>query len=336
MKKERLGFTLVETVLTIFVVVLLLALLLPLLSGGPRRHIDRQIHDAAQVREIHKGLVMWAQQNNDRFPLPAEIDRDDATLAVAGDATMKNSTAAICSTLIYNSLVTPDILVSPHEVNPAITVYRRYEYTEPTSANDPANARWDPGFRGTPLDPGPDGKPPTKAIGHTSYAHLAVAGLGRLAEWGSTLSADYAVLGNRGPEETGGTWDAETGEITSTTLAEGPTGTQSFTLLINGSDTAWEGNIAYNDNHVNFETTTYPEHLRYIVTTAVEQSTFGDGLFLDEGDSSNLSGVVLEDTRDANCYLGLFRRGPTQAERHEHAQAVKYIKQARWFDGMTE
>ena len=124
--------------------------------------------------------------------------------------------------------------------------------------------------------------------------------------------------------------------ITQSALADGPTGTESLTILIHGSENAWEGNIAYNDNHVNFETTTYPDGMVYTVGEGEETQVFGDGFFLDEADAGILSGAAVEDTRDSNCYLGLFRRGPTQAERLQHAQAVKFIKQARWVDGMTE
>jgi hypothetical protein len=37
-----------------------------------------------------------------------------------------------------------------------------------------------------------------------------------------------------------------------------PVGKNSNTLLIHGGRTTWEGNIAYNDNHVNFETRPTP------------------------------------------------------------------------------
>jgi prepilin-type N-terminal cleavage/methylation domain-containing protein len=336
------GFTLRELLAVIILVAVLVAWALPVLHRA--RNGATQIRDAAYVREVHKSMVMWAQTNDDLFPLPSLLDQDDSTVSVDGDASLKDSTGAIYSVLIFNQLVSRETLVSPATPETdRIRVHKKYDGSKPALANHPANARWDPSFRGTPFDDTPGLSKRQRRISHTSYAHLAVAGLGRSSEWKNSLSSNFAVIGNRGPEETGGAWDPETGLIASTTLADGPTGARSLTLLIHGSKTGWEGNIAYNDNHVVMEESSHPEAVQYIViqpstygASGIEVRRFGDGLFLDEGDSSNLSGGALEDTRDGNCYLGLFRRGPTKAERQEHEQAVKFIKQARWFDGMTK
>ena len=43
------------------------------------------------------------------------------------------------------------------------------------------------------------------------------------------------------------------------TLTNDQYGTGSNTLLIHGGRTTWEGNIAYNDNHITFETRPDPE-----------------------------------------------------------------------------
>ena len=335
-KTRNRSFTLLEVILILVLVGVLAAIFLPALHRA--RHGTDGLQDAARVRKVHKSLVMWAQHDNDSYPLPHTLDLDDATVSVSGDATLKNSTGAIYSTLIFNGLLTTEIVVTPHPIEKSrgIGVHEAYDHSKPALANDPANARWDPSFRGTPFDATPGLSKRQRKISHASYAHLALAGEGRGSEWKNSLSSNFAAVGNRGPEETAGAWDSETGEITSTVLADGPTGTKSLTLLIHGSKNAWEGNIAYNDNHVNFETNTYPDGMLYTVGEGEQTQAFGDGLFLDEGDPGVLSGGALEDTRDSNCYLGLFRRGPTEAERVEHAQAVKFIKQARWFDGMTE
>jgi prepilin-type N-terminal cleavage/methylation domain-containing protein len=330
------GFTLRELIVVLVLVGVLAAIFWPALLRARRGAC--QIKDAAQVREIHKSFVLWAQTNDDLFPLPSLFDRDDATVLVTGDQTLKDSTGAVYSMLIFNDLLEPEFLISPdwREARRRIRIHRDYAHEAPALANDPENARWDPSFRGTPLDDTPGLSKRQRKISHASFAHLALAGSGRLEEWSNSLSSNYAAVGSRGPEETGGTWDPETGDLTATTLADGPTGTKSITLLIHGAESVWEGNIAYNDNHVNFETSTYPDGMLYTVGECDETQAFGDGLFLDEADPSVLSSGAMEDTRDSNCYLGLFRRGPTEAERVEHAQAVKFIKQARWFDGMTE
>ncbi len=329
---------------------LLILIILPAFHMGGHNH--KPMKDAYQIRDLHRAMIAWSQQNGDRYPLPSQLDRDDATVRVDGEATLKDSTGAIYSILVFNELVKPDDFYSPAESSGVLRSYHEYQHSEPTAALDPAKARWDPSFRGTPFDPLPDGGEAAEEVAHTSYAHLALAGAGRMKNWGFTADSAMPILGNRGPEETGATWirarapgdwDYERLVIESTTLAAGPTGTESITLLIHGTKTAWEGNIAYNDNHVVMEESTHPGAVQYIViqpspygASGIETRRIGDGLFLDEGDPGILSGEALEDTRDANCYLGLFRRGPTVTERVEHEQAVKFIKQARWFDGMTE
>ena len=75
------------------------------------------------------------------------------------------------------------------------------------------------------------------------------------AQWSTNEKcATEVAMGNRGPVYTG---DAVNGW----TLEDGPGGNESQTLLIHGSRVKWEGNIGYNDNHVNFETRPDPEGL---------------------------------------------------------------------------
>jgi hypothetical protein len=337
--QSRRGFTLKELLVTMAVCfvcfMLFLGILLPAL--GRARHGADQIRDAAQLHEIHKSMVTWSQQNADWYPMPSKIDQDDATVTVQGDPTLKDATGAVYSILLFNGLIRDtDCFYSPAECGRAVRRHEGYSLEAPPLANNPANARWDPSFRGTPFDDTPGLSAKEARFSHTSYAHLALAGLGRRSEWKNSQSSNYAALGNRGPEELSGNWDPATGRVTATTLADGVTGTKSITLLIHGERETWEGNIAYNDNHVDYEMSTHPEGMLYTVVKDEQQLVFGDGLFLDEADSAVLSGGAMEDTRDANCYLGLFRRGPTHEEYRYHEQAVKFIKQARWFDGMKK
>ena len=329
MKKR--GFTLIELLVVIAIIALLIGILLPAL--GRARQNAKQIKCAAQVRETQKGMVMWAQQNNDWYPLASKIGRDGKTIPVTGDVTEMDATATAYSIMIYNSLVTPDVLYSPAESSGLIAADHDYEYTEPEGAEDEQRARWDPGFAGTPVDdPSLHGSDPNASdTGNTSYAHLALAGLGRRSEWKNSLSSNYAAVGNRGPKHQDAEWDPQTRLITLVNLVTGSEGDDSLTLLIHGSKNAWEGNIAYNDNHVNFETTSYPDGMLFTVTTPGQQLTYGDCLFLDEGDSG--SGALEEDTRDANCFLGLFRNGPTSEEYREHSACVGFIEDSSWYDG---
>ncbi|MCK4871696.1 MAG: hypothetical protein KAS72_03120 [Phycisphaerales bacterium] len=325
------GLALIEVIVIMAMVCLLVVLLLPLLNTPwrPRAPGDAALHtrDAAQVREIHKGLIMWAQQNSDAYPLPSEIDAASDTITVDGDASRKNASGSIYSILVYNGLVMPDVLISPLEPSDEIVKKDDYEYYDPSAAVNPSRARWDPAFRGTPRDIR-DGQ---TGPGNVSYAHLALAGPRRMAEWRATLNSDYPVLANRGPEELNGTWDSTTHAITGTALAPGMTGTSSITLRMHGFADSWEGNVAYNDNHVIFETTTHRPDFVYQATSGEQTLQICDGFFLDEANPT--VGAPFPDLNDINIYLGLFRVGPTAAQQSEHGLISDYISAARWFDG---
>ena len=89
---------------------------LVLLSGRPRRY-PYVLRDSTRVRAIHQGMVLWAQSNGDRFPLPSEVDRAHATVP-ASDG--KDFPRHIISILVYNGYVAPELCVSASEVNPSI------------------------------------------------------------------------------------------------------------------------------------------------------------------------------------------------------------------------
>jgi hypothetical protein len=338
MQKQRSGFTLVELAATLLATGVA-ACLAVLIQENTQEEVTPQMRDAAQVREIHKGMIMWAQQNDDWFPLGSKIGRDGSTVAFPeGEPTTLDGSGTIYSIMVFNYLVMPETLISPAESNPAIRACDSFEHDAPSAAVNSEHARWDPGFRGTPLDKLPEGgdAAPGEGVGNVSYAHLSLAGLGRRREWKYTMSENEAVLGNRGPEETAGAWDPQTRRISVTTLSGGATGTQSLTLLFYDPPTSWAGNVCYNDHHVDFATTTHPDDVTYPMIAAGAVERFGDGLFLDEGDASVLDQTAVEDTRDANCLLGLFRRGPSAREYRDHEHVVQYNRDARWFDGMTQ
>jgi hypothetical protein len=339
----RLGLVLREVVVAVLAVAILGVIVLLVTCGpGYVRDSVLQEKDGYHARGIHQGLVMWSQHVGDHYPLPSELDRENATVSVAGDAALKDSTGAMYSILIYNHLTTPNVYYSVAESYGTIRPHEAYAYESPSAAINPARARWDPTFRGTPFDPLPDGSEAAEKIGHASYAHLALAGRGRLRNWTDLADAGTPIVGTRGPEEVSGVWRAKDGAIRSTTLAEGPTGTESLSLRMLGPKNAWWGNIAYNDNHVALEKATHPNDLRYTVFNGGRSSfepmgtSFGDGLFLDECDKQVLSGGAMKDRRGVNALLGLFSRGPTEVERQEYKEGVEYIKQARWFDGKGE
>ncbi len=265
---RRRGFTLVELGIVVIVVVAVVFLVWPILNP-PRRVTSRQIKDSTMVRGVHQGLVMWAQNSQDRYPLPSLLDVKDAT--VAGSAEGKDTTANIMSILIWNGFFGPELCVSPAEANPAIRQMTDYMYSSPPKAADPANALWDPAFRADFT---------SKEGGHFSYAHMQFGHGARMGTWANTFSATQAAVGNRGPKVTGRDGNGWAYDAASNTL------------LIHGGRTTWEGNIAYNDNHVNFETRMDPEG----IASTLNGKTLADCLFFDEA----------EDATGLNALLGLY------------------------------
>lgn len=271
----------------LFVLCVIAAFLLP--AFGMARASSRQIKDSTHVREIHQGLVLQGQGGPDSYVIPSQLDRSNATIP-AGEP--KDLPSHIISTLIYNGFITPEKCISPAEVNDNIRAYKKYEFSEPTqaAAADKKLALWDPAFRAYPIEwtasgPTPQGK------GHLSYALMPPVGA-RRSKWSNTFQATEAVLGNRGPA-----YDAVgsgAGQSWILHPDNGPTmtgntevGRNSNTLRIHGGRTTWEGNVAYNDNHVNFETRADPETLPFTFNALPQGSrTHFDNLFVDEDDAT--------------------------------------------------
>lgn len=201
---------------------------------GGERDAERQRKDATQIRGIHQGMVTWAQNNGDVYPLPSKIDKLDCTLKA--EAESKDTTANIYSLMIFNGTVSTEIFVSPVEVNKNIEVYDRYEFDQPTKAFKPERALWDPKFSG---DFSGDKK------GGASYAHLVPNGE-RLKRWSNTFISSERVLSMRGPEVSKAAHN-EDGSVT-VTLAN----PKSNTIGMYEASTSWSGNTAFNDNHVEF------------------------------------------------------------------------------------
>ncbi|MFN7314984.1 MAG: hypothetical protein ACK5VN_04855, partial [Phycisphaerae bacterium] len=133
--------------------------------------------------------------------------------------------------------------------------------------------------------------------GHNSYAFMPFFG-NRASKWSNTFQANEAIMGNRGP---GYNIALQNNNPVSSLVTEAlPTGFQSAlkssnstTLAIHGGRSTWEGNIAYNDNHVTFETRPDPENNPWNftgTTLPAGQRSKPDNLFASEDDANLTTG----------------------------------------------
>jgi len=323
--KNKRGFTLVELLVVISIIALLIGLLLPALSRV--RKSAQELKCATNVRGIHQGLVSWAQSDRESYPVPSVLDRRNFTEAAVppgANNPSKNRTGNVMSVLIYSETITPELLITPAEIDqdirqPILTSNRNtseFNYSQPQTAVDPDRALYDPQFRGSKRDfqARNSGIDSTLVYGHNSYAHIPLDGAS-LENW-STVTAlgNIAVLGNRGPVYV----PAQGGSPVSPPPSEqwrlapdsGPTvgvGETSQTLLIHGSRNSWSGNVAYNDGSTALEREPNPNRIRQLRDTVPAQidqpqPSFNDNLF------------VLENTGVAaglrkNAYLRIWARG---------------------------
>ena len=297
-RRERRGFTAIEVAACITVIAVIIAILLPAMSPccGSRRPA-RQLKDSTQVRGIMQAMVIWAGNNNGKFPLPGEIDKDNAT--IAAEPWAKDTTGNVLSVLIFNGNISTELCVSPAESNTgSIQPCGDYAFMNPPAAADPGKALWDPRFRGTPIDEQVDPRlAGSSGWGHNSYAQLLPFGA-RRGQWRDNLDPQLPMFGNRGP----GYVKDDSGPHGRWTLPEGRTGRGSNTLLIHGGRTTWEGNIGYGDVHVAFETKPTPDGVAY-ARGAGKKADTPDNLFVNESDEfegDSTSGSV---TKGRNAYV---------------------------------
>jgi prepilin-type processing-associated H-X9-DG protein len=202
------------------------------------------------------------------------------------------------SILIFNGFISPEICISPQESNTAAMQRDEdYEYYTPPKAVNPASALWDPAFSADFTN---------GSISNFSYAHLQPSGTrgvggtkstGRLLKWRDTFEPGEAVFGNRSPELSAVNLSGKpTSESSYSPVIKNPA---SNTFLIHGGRSTWEGNIAFNDGHVEFIPKLSPFKPSGAKATPSYNTAAGprlDTIFFDEPD----------DAAQTNTFLGIF------------------------------
>ncbi len=282
---HRRAMTIIEVLVVVGVVILLALLVLPFAAGfRSSQHGARPLKDSTQIRGITQACAIWAQNNNGRYPTPSEIDLNGDTIArpagLVGPDRRLDTTGNALSMLIWNGFFPVELCVSPAEAG-NVQRFNNFQAASPASAVNPTRAQWDPAFRGTPLDewgggiPGKVGDP-----SHNSYAQVAWFD-DRATIWSDTFNATQACLANRGPAYTldKGNWEPIPGSSF---------GAKSVTMKIHGPTNAWNGNVAFNDQHVEFITRPDPQTLTWTFTgpSGATPQILADNLFHAENDNT--------------------------------------------------
>lgn len=211
------GFTLIELLVVIAIIALLIGILLPALARA--RSNAKFLTCSTRVNQIHKGMVLFANDSRGVYPKPTKIS---PTTADANTTEKGNSSANFYSFMIFNTYYSPEVVTCPGDASSYLAVKTDYRYGTLDDQGWNTEWLWDPKFSCN-IQSGP--------VSNASYATLAPAGSRYNAEWADSLNSNYAVVSDRGPQD-------------------GKPEKKSPTYLFHGARTTWLGNVGYNDGHV--------------------------------------------------------------------------------------
>ena len=272
--RKRNGFTLIELLVVMAIIALLLGLLLPALAKA--RASARQVKDATQLNQTHKGWLIMSTDYNDIFPTPGMVNRCGDTPGKGDEDRSVNSHANLFAATISAEYATPQILVSPSEASANVAIASTYDLE---AYSPPLDKFWDTNnFSRFKAD--------LQQTCNTSYGTCLLYGDRKARQWRKSLDSKFAVLGNRGVENSSYDEDTYLG---------------SKTLQIHGTRKEWVGNVCYNDNHVELTRTFAPTTLAQISDNGL---VVEDTLFAEDVDQDGEGGDVFLCITDTGSATG--------------------------------
>ncbi len=277
MQRTPRGFTLIELLTVMAIIALLVGLLLPAMNLSRER--AHALKCQAQLKQIHQSFVVHGRDWDGAFPTPGLVNRlADATPGLPSpqqpgrgpEDPQANSSENMYSLCVMHALFPAEILVCPTEPSAYVAVKSDYDF----EAYDPLqDVYWDPSFR-TRIDKTRHGA--ADLLSNASYAHTPIAGQRKVKEWRDTANSQWPILGDRGVRK-----GSELADDYNT----------SVTLQSHGGSKQWDGNVCFNDNHVELLKTFYPVGINYV--NPADNKMKADNIFRNDianGDDTLTSG----------------------------------------------
>lgn len=279
MMTRKRGFTLIELLVVIAIIALLIGLLLPALAKAQKN--ARSLKDKTQIKQIHQSMLVYAEDNDGKLPIPGLIDRlvdpyTNQQLPGRGpEDVSQNDTPELYSAMVAQNLINTSILIGPTEQSPYVEEDMDYNYNAFDVTSD---QYWDPDFAAD-IEAGPS---------NTSYFHMALCGKRKELKWRDTAENGDPMVSTRAPENGATTGDAYK---------------KSVTLLLHGPEEIWVGNVVFADNHVESIDNFFPSVTSYWPTNSIAAAK--DNIFRAEFSDYNPS----EPMASNDAYLVITRDG---------------------------